>query len=895
MKKTANLCAALGVLLAAGSAGGAAGMLYVAPGGSDSGGGTFEKPFATLERARDAIREMKKAGPLPAGGVVVELRGGTYERDKPLELTAADSGTAEAPIVYRAARGAEVRISGGRAVGGFRPVSDAAVPARLDEPARGRVLQADLKAQGITDLGRLARRGFGEPARTAHMELFFADRPMTLARWPNDGYARIAGLPGGKGARTFAYDGDRPRRWLAEPDAWVYGYWYHDWADTYMKVERIDAAKRTITTRAPAHGYGLRKGNRWCAINVLAELDSPGEYYVDREKGILYFWPPSAIDSARAVVSVAPQLVAMKDVSHVTIRGLVLEACRGMAVTIDGGSHNQLVGCTIRNVGNRAVSVTGSDNAVIGCDIRDTGDGAVSLSGGDRRTLAPARLLAENNHVHRYSRWCHTYRPAVAVGGCGNIVRHNLLHDGHHNAIQLGGNDHVIEYNEIHSVCWDTGDVGAFYMGRDWTARGTVIRHNYFHDVTGPGIFGAMGVYLDDQASGIHVVGNVFYRVTRAMFIGGGCDNRVVNNVFVDCNPAMHIDNRGMGWQKKATDDPRGTLRTHLAAMPYQNDLWSRRYPNLPNILNDEPGVPKRNTILRNVCAGGRWDDINRQTRKYQVVQDNLVDVDPQFVDAAKLDFRLKPTSPAWKLGFQPIPIEKIGLYRDDRRASWPVVHRVRKAPAAPPAARRPAPPPGPPPVYAVPRSEAPVNVDGAIEPAERVGQGVVLEEDFRGEKTPRSSRAWLHHDGQRLYVAFDNAVLARPPIRRGAKWGANDACEIALRNVAGGADAPILVLRGYVDDAGTFESSDEAGAPAAAVARARQGVQYRAKVVSPTRWTAEWRIPWASLGVEPARHKRLQCNLSVRKTADDLWLQWRSTRGDTHAVERAGILRLGE
>ncbi len=264
----------------------------------------------------------------------------------------------------------------------------------------------------------------------------------------------------------------------------------------------------------------------------------------------------------------------------------------------------------------------------------------------------------------------------MAVGGCGNVVRHNLFHHGQHSAIQLGGNDHVIERNEIHSVCWDTGDVGAFYMGRDWTARGTVIRHNYFHHISGPGQHGAMGVYLDDQASGISVLGNVFWKVTRAVFIGGGCDNVVENNVFVGCNPAVHIDARGLGWQKKATDDPRGTLRTRLAAMPYKNALWAKRYPNLPNILNDEAGTPKRNRIERNISVGGRWDDIDRRTRKHQVVKDNLVGKDPHFVDAKAGDFRLKKTSPAFKLGFKAIPIEQIGLYKDDRRASWPVKHR---------------------------------------------------------------------------------------------------------------------------------------------------------------------------------------------------------------------------
>ena len=663
------LAAAFGGLLSCTSP--AETVLYVAPGGSDKAKGTADAPFATLERARDEIRRIKQAGPLPDGGLAVELTAGAYERDKALELTAVDSGSAAAPIVYRSKPGETVRIVGGKVVTGFAPVGAGGAAARLEGAVRGKVLHADLKALGVKDFGEMTRRGFAEPMRPAHMELFFNDRPMTLARWPNEGYSRMAGLPDGKQGRRFGYSGDRPKRWLAEPDAWVYGYWYHDWADTYMKVEKTDAAQRTITTRAPAHRYGLRNGHRWRALNVLAELDAPGEYYVDRAAGALYFLPPSPVATGRAVVSIARGLISMKDVRHVRFAGLILEACRGTAVRIDGGAANRIVGCTIRNIGNRAVSVTGGvDHAVIGCDIYETGDGGISLNGGDRKTLAPARLLAENNHIHHFSRWCHTYRPAVAVGGCGNRVRHNLIHHGPHNAIQLGGNDHAIELNEIHDVCHDTGDVGAFYMGRDWTARGTVIRHNHFHDIQGPGRLGAMGVYLDDQASGITVYGNLMQRVTRALFVGGGCDNVVENNIFIDCKPAMHVDARGLGWQKKTTDDPKWTLRAQLAAMPIESELWRRRYPNLAGILDDDPGTPKRNRIERNICVGGQWDDIDKATRKYQIVRDNLVDVDPKFVDAKAGDFRLRGDSPARKLGFQPIPFDKIGLYPDPRRAS---------------------------------------------------------------------------------------------------------------------------------------------------------------------------------------------------------------------------------
>jgi hypothetical protein len=126
--------------------------LFVATNGNDTNPGTEEKPFATLERARDEIRHIKSGGPLPVGGITVQVRDGVYELVRPIELTDKDSGTEKTPIVYRARRGEGVRIVGGRVVTGWQPVTAPTILKHLDPAAQGKVFQADLKALGITDL-----------------------------------------------------------------------------------------------------------------------------------------------------------------------------------------------------------------------------------------------------------------------------------------------------------------------------------------------------------------------------------------------------------------------------------------------------------------------------------------------------------------------------------------------------------------------------------------------------------------------------------------------------------------------------------------------------------------------------------------------------------------------
>lgn len=654
--------------------------LYVAPDGNDSWSGTLlerhgqaDGPFATLERARDEIRKRRKSG-RPIGAVTVHLRGGIYWRDKTFELTVADSGSRESPVTYCAYRDEEVRLIGGREVKGWRVVTNPAILGRIDEAARGRVLEADLKAAGVTDFGRMSPRGFGRQVTPAGVELFYKDRPMQIARWPNEGYVRIADVPAGGG--KFTYEGDRPNRWKAADDIWVHGYWTWDWAESYEKVKAIDFDKREIATEPPHGVYGYKKGARWRALNLLEEVDAPGEWYLDRKTGMLYFWPPEDRRDAGGeldgpvYVSVINDMISMRDVSHVTLEKLGLEVLRGSGVIMTGGAHNAVVNCTLRNLGNRAVVIqNASESGVEGCDISETGDGAVILTGGDRKTLTPGNLYATNNKIRRFSRWNKTYRPAVSLQGVGHRVAHNLIHDSPHMAIALHGNEHIIEFNEIHSVCMETDDVGAFYMGRDWTQRGNVVRYNYFHDLGGVhSHVGSMAVYLDDWSSGTTVFGNICVKAGRAVLVGGGRDNTIENNVFVDCTPAIHIDQRGLGWAKSYFDGSDNTLVQRLNAMPFKDPPWSTKYPELLTLYQDEPARAKGNKVVRNICVGGRWLDLLDGLKEQDLlIKDNLVNQDPGFVDAAKGDYRLKEDSPALEMGFKRIPVEKIGLRREPR------------------------------------------------------------------------------------------------------------------------------------------------------------------------------------------------------------------------------------
>ena len=285
--------------------------LYVSPAGNDAWTGRRsasdavggDGPLRTLAAAQAAVRRLNAGGGLPAGGVTVEVAAGHYRLDAPLAFTCEDSGMPDAPVVYRAAPGAKVRLSGGVRLTDWRPVDDPAVLARLAPEARGEVLQADLRAHGVSDFGVM--EGAAEWAHSdPGLELFCRDKRMTLARYPNKGFLRIAGLSvddgyhirGTRGSRAgrFRIDGEteRLRRWQAESAPMLHGYWFFDWADQRMAVAALapDTGEVTLDDRRPHH-YGYREGQWFYAFNLLCELDRPGEWYLDRASGILYFWP----------------------------------------------------------------------------------------------------------------------------------------------------------------------------------------------------------------------------------------------------------------------------------------------------------------------------------------------------------------------------------------------------------------------------------------------------------------------------------------------------------------------------------------------------------------------------------------------------------------------------
>ena len=535
---------------------------------------------------------------------------------------------------------------------------------------------------GVDQLGGYPDCFRGAPAVP---ELFFNDQRLAIARWPNEGWTTIAkivdtgSIPriGDKSNRpgVFEYEGERPARWNVEAGIWLQGYWCFDWYAKTIRIKALDREKCQITLATPTV-YGVKQGNpsprRYRALNLLEELDQPGEFYIDRAKGLLYFWPPSQPADARIVLSTlnAP-LIVLKDASHFVLRGFTVEAGLGSGIEVTGGRGNRIESCEIRNMRQLGIQISGGDtHCVAKCNIHDTGTGGLVLEGGDRKTLTPAGHLAVDNHIWQFSRHQPTSAYGLILGGVGNHAAHNLIHDAPHQAIAIRGNDHIFEYNIVRDVVTETDDAGALYKGRNPSCRGNVIRYNFWRDIGSPMGHGTAAVYFDDGDGGDTVFGNIFLRCGHpgkgsfaTVFSHGGHDNLAENNIFIDCKRALGsapwndkrwketVDGgQDCFWQKLLLED------VDITKPPY-----TTRYPNLVGFMDPQPGQPRVNRSKNNLLV--RCGQTSSGNWKIAPEEIWATDEDPGFVDAANDNFQLRPDAKVFQRlpGFQTIPFDKIG------------------------------------------------------------------------------------------------------------------------------------------------------------------------------------------------------------------------------------------
>ncbi len=663
-------------------------MLFVAPNGNDANTGrNVQQPFATITRARDEVRRLHQASGA-AAPITVYLRGGLHAVRQPVVFGPEDSGTAAAPVTYAAYGKEKPVLSGGVPVTGWT------------KGAKG------VWTTTITDV---------KAGRWYFNQLFVDGKYRHRARTPNEGFLRVKGMPEGtpktanyhKSCGSFEFAaGDIKPDWHNLNDVEVIVY--HFWTDSHLPIQNIDTAKNIVTFKHKADKTFTddftENGARYIVENVYEALDAPGEWYLDRSTGVLSYIPMPGEDMTKAqtIAPLAPSLmtfsgnpVERRFVEHLNFRGLTFEytnfhlpagnsngrqgsASVTAAIQATGLRNSTFERCAFRNLGTWAIDLKdGSrNNKILRNEMSYLAAGGIRVNGGGERDH-PLRSSGGNtiadNLLHH---WGEVYPSAVGVllmDTDSNTVEHNDIHHGWYTGISIGwrwgylrsvSRDNRIEYNHIHDIGQGLlSDMGGIYtLG---VSPGTVLRYNHIHDVDA-NQYGGWGIYHDEGSTHILTEKNLVYNTKYCPFnIHYSKEVTVRNNIFafgridqlvlarVEPHVSVYFQNNIVYWNEGVL------MRQEKPDTPYQ--FWAganRKMTEQKSTVDSDWNVFYNPLQKPEDVKIGKISFLDWQKRGKDT---HSVYADPMFVDAAKRDFRLRPESPAFALGFEEFDVRTAG------------------------------------------------------------------------------------------------------------------------------------------------------------------------------------------------------------------------------------------
>ena len=634
--------------------------IFVSTVGDDSGDGSEEEPLRTLEKAIDVANEMREDSDKL---IEILLREGTYSVTNTIKII--NSQKDDSLLKISAYQDEKVTINAGVDI----PLSDMSIAdsnftnAIIDKPNAGSVLQYNLKDAQIEDLGEISLRGhLISDEKEAQAELSLNGEVQKLAGWPNGEYTGLIKPTDSNeyGKRTksgiangcsFQVNYDRPSQWSKPEQAWLSGTIGPNYEFDYYPVSRFDSEeKRVYLSRGALEKYYTEPYYRF--ENVPEELDEPGEYYIDRQSGMLYFYPPEDApkDSVLTITMSTPTLdvsgkapnsmFRIENSKNIVFENLIFKGGRGSAITGKNNSNIKFINCEINSFGENGIRFDAStDIKISDCKIHDVGqDGILFVSCGNYKTLSPSNIVVSNNDIYNFARLERSYKTGIDFGyRCvGATAANNHIHNGPHAGMIFYGVNNDIYGNEFDHLVTEFSDMDALYCNNSnypWE-RGNKIHNNYFHDIGKSSMNGrhqinVRAIRTDNRGCGLNIYENLFYNIGDGGNGNGnngigaitaeGTRNRIFNNLFVDCNEAYF---NTLQYKEIETADD-GTLYpdtiinssgvevantingAKVADLKKQMEnylpVYGKQFPELYNYFYEHPNMSKTNEFKNNM------------------------------------------------------------------------------------------------------------------------------------------------------------------------------------------------------------------------------------------------------------------------------------------------------
>ncbi len=655
---------------------------YISEDGNDRWSGRLSEPnetgtdgpFATLQRARDAVRylECRQVNGELRNPVFIYIREGVYFLNEPLKFTSEDSGTERCPVTYLAYKDEKPIISGGRKITNWYKKQKSASgyetwASEIPEVKSGKWYFRSLRV------------GDGQAIRSRFPK-FDKNNP-TTGGWlfvskniPENTYDRIIFNP---------EDFPNWQDWEGT-EVHIFPAW--GWVNTIMKINGVDKENHTIYINCK---QDIRPGNRFFIANARESLDAPGEWCLDAKSGELLYIPDNKdFPDADVIAPAMDKLIVLQDkkgkfVENIHFKNLTFSdtdytldeyySPADSAIILSGARKCVIENCTFKNLSGYAVRLENqsNENKIVGNTMEGLGQGGVILSGD--ATNQPFNNLIAGNDIHDCGKIYKHVAGVYITTGSGNRVAYNRIARMPRYGISFKSYDekafshnNIAEFNEIIDTNLETNDTGAIEtLGRDMKPSGNVIRYNLIRNVVGLGTtaegkimtpYFTWGIYLDDYSSGTLVYGNIVDgTVIGAICIHGGKDNIVENNIFMN------------GIERQITLQPRDDFMTgnvfRYNIVVYENPKSVLWYSWQNTWRRDRLSVCDNNIYWH---TGGV--DISQTQEKITPEGDFNAWVSAGFdrnsivADPMLHEFHPVSDSPAFKVGFKAIPIESIGL-----------------------------------------------------------------------------------------------------------------------------------------------------------------------------------------------------------------------------------------
>ena len=618
--------------------------LYISNNGNDNAAGTKNAPLKTFETAQKKIKEKRKEKALGDGGLQIVFLD-NYSIEKPFFLTAEDSGTERNPLIISGNGEKRVEISGGKKIATWRKLNSSDTNAIIEEQYKDKILVAEFKNNSIENFGPLVFGGFssGRGFKTFCIpELFYNGEVQKISKWPNEGYTKIE--------IDKPFSNNRILKWANEKEAWLHGYWRYMWADAYEKISKIDKEKKVVSLELPVNVYGFGR-NEARIINAVSEIDLPGEWALDTEKGLIFYFPSENFDPKNIIFSYSPGAFEIDNCNNLRIENIEIKYIRGDIMKIKDSENVIIYNNNFNNASGFGLLINGKTNHIIHSTVfKSFGRGGLEIEAGDRKNLIDSKTIIENCTFSDFSRIDRTYATAIVMYGMNQIIRNNLFFNIPSSAIRLGTNNVIVELNEFYNCVFESGDQGAVEAWGNPLLQGNIIKWNYFHDIVNDN-YKAASVRLDDNISGFTIYENIFdngsSKTFGAVMVNGGKNNLIEGNIFNNCNLVFSANKKSIKeWQKDSD------IAKYLTEHDWKTAKWLDQYPYLSEI---EDKYANENYYIDNIIINCK--KVYRENLNSSILYNNK-----EITESRK--FAL-PDMTLFIPKYRTIPIDKIGNYEN--------------------------------------------------------------------------------------------------------------------------------------------------------------------------------------------------------------------------------------